>query len=564
MGKWRQPGEGVTLEHAALSYSRMRTYTGAIANVAVLLVVAISGLAFALRLLYLGRESFWSDEILSVQRASAGWFEGGTHMVAYHTMLRVWLILGDSELTIRLLSVIFAVATIPVIYLMGARLFSISTGVLASLLIAVNAYHIQYSQEARAYSLLVLMASLSSYFFVLILEKPSRLIWAGYVITSALMVYSHVFGGIILLAQFGSLLFLHWRRIPWKWMLSAWVATALLLDFVIRSTVGIVLAQVTASDQGGGGSLWIPPPTLETIRETLFFLTGNGTQRDGEALLIAYAIPIALALFITLAAWLSPLIGLTHRRPSWISMRWPESRESWLTPGTLPLSWLLLPILVLLGASLINPVFVPRYTLSSLPALALVAAVGFTYTFHFFRNYPSPRLNVVPMLALGGVLVVLLALSARGVQAYYAEFAEEDWRGVTQHIASNWQPGDGILFYMPWMEPKFRFYLDRQGLRLPESAYMVPESDWRQFIYIGEMGRNPDHEVIAQYLPDHYERVWLVLGHHSTRNRPAVLQEIRAALKTQYPNELFTVRSKIRVGIYRSESANPPAEQAAR
>jgi mannosyltransferase len=542
------------MKYATAGHIQVRTAIATTVN-ATVIVAAITGLALVLRLLYLGKNSLWSDEILSVQRASGDWFEGGTHMVAYHTFLHIWLNMGDSEATIRLLSVIFAVATIPVVYLLGVRLFSPATGLVASLLMAVNAYHIQYAQEARGYSLMILMASLSSLFFVLGLQKRSWLVWAAYVITSALIVYSHVFGSFVLLVQIGSLLFLHWRRVPWKWMLSVWVGMALMMDFVIRQTFDTVLGQVSSAVGGseGGGLNWIPSLTLESIKGTLVLLTGNGIETGGAPLLIAYAILIALALVIGLAAWVSTLKRTTRRNSSYI-----EDGVAQPSPGALPLSWkitflfmwLLLPILVLLGASLISPVFVPRYTLSTLPALALVTAVGIIYPIQFFKSRLSGKLSVAASLALGGVLAVILALSAQGVLTYYSQYNKEDWRGVTQFVTSRLQPGDGILFYAPWMQGKFGFYLDRLDLQLPDIVYMVPSGDWREFIYVGEMGRNPDREVIARYLPDHYKRVWLIVSHYTTGNRQQVLNEIMAALRITYPMERFNTIGGVRVGLY--------------
>jgi mannosyltransferase len=556
------------MEHAAPGYSRVRSYTAAAVNVAVI-VAAISGLALVLRLLYLGQHSFWSDEILSVQRASGDWFEGGTHMVAYHTLLHIWLVLGDSEIIVRSLSVIFAVATIPVVYLLGARLFGSVTGLVASFLLAINSYHIQYAQEARSYSLLTLLASVSSLFFMLGIEKRSRLIWAAYVITSALTVYAHIFGAIVLLAQAASLLFLHWRKIPWKWMLSAWVATGLLLDFVIRGAIGTALEQVAdETAEGGGGIEWIEAPTLQSIKGTLAVLAGNGVDERGDILLAAYAVPVVIALIIAVAIWASSLKRLTHRKSDCTCSRCTEIRTAQPSSET-PLSWrfaflfswFLLPFVVLLAASLISPVFVPRYTLASLPALVIIAAVGITYTFRFIRNRLSVTQRAIASVAMGAVLLVILGLSARGINSYYTEFEKEDWRGAALLITSRWQPGDGILFYMPWMEGKFRFYLDRLDLQLPPSAYIVPQSEWRDFIVDGEMGENPDSQVIAQYLPaEEYGRVWLVLAHHGSSSRTEVSHELRAALQTVYPSENIITLDKVRVLLYRQAAVKSPID----
>ena len=76
-----------------------------------------------LRLLYLGKESLWGDEAFTVALASIPLptmlkllATNEPNMSLYVLMLRGWLALGDSEATIRLPSVVIAVATVPLLY----------------------------------------------------------------------------------------------------------------------------------------------------------------------------------------------------------------------------------------------------------------------------------------------------------------------------------------------------------------------------------------------------------------------------------------------------------------
>jgi mannosyltransferase len=130
-----------------------------IATVSALLAITV--LALFLRLHLLGQDSFWGDELTSVRRAQLDWdafwelMRGPAAMALYYVLLRFWILLGDSEFTVRLLSVISAVATVPVVYFLGKSLFDARVGLIAALLLAMNAFHIQYSQEARSYSLLL-------------------------------------------------------------------------------------------------------------------------------------------------------------------------------------------------------------------------------------------------------------------------------------------------------------------------------------------------------------------------------------------------------------------------
>ena len=82
-----------------------------------LLLWATVLVAAALRLIALGRKSFWLDEIASVaisRRPSPVfwhflWHDEG-NMALYYVLLKPWLHFGYAEATVRLLSVIAGVA----------------------------------------------------------------------------------------------------------------------------------------------------------------------------------------------------------------------------------------------------------------------------------------------------------------------------------------------------------------------------------------------------------------------------------------------------------------------
>src|SRR5271167_1006990 len=121
---------------------------------AVLVVIFMVASATALRFHDLAAKTFWFDEGVSVGIARLDAYNflrilwrREANMSLYYLLLRLWLHLGNGEAFIRSLSVIFALATIPVLYYLGARLFDSRTGLFAAALLTVNAYHIRYSQE---------------------------------------------------------------------------------------------------------------------------------------------------------------------------------------------------------------------------------------------------------------------------------------------------------------------------------------------------------------------------------------------------------------------------------
>src|ERR1700690_770049 len=132
---------------------------------AALLIVAGAGII--LRLHLLTAKDFWDDEAASVIFASLPWpsflktiWNYEANMSLYYILLRAWMHFGDNEAAIRSLSVLFGVALIPAIYILGKRLFGEREGVVSAMLSAVNMFQIRYSQEARAYSLVMLLSVL--------------------------------------------------------------------------------------------------------------------------------------------------------------------------------------------------------------------------------------------------------------------------------------------------------------------------------------------------------------------------------------------------------------------
>ena len=114
----------------------------------------------------LGEASLWLDEAASVQFAglpwSTLWLTGYDNAPPlYYSVLKVVLSVSDSEFAVRLPSVVFGVLTIAVVYWAGLLVAGAWGALAAALVFALSAAQVEYSQEARAYSLLVLALALA-------------------------------------------------------------------------------------------------------------------------------------------------------------------------------------------------------------------------------------------------------------------------------------------------------------------------------------------------------------------------------------------------------------------
>src|SRR5262249_33952265 len=112
------------------------------------LLASITLCSMLLRFHALGAKSIWLDEGISIAIARLPWsqllrvlWQREANMTLYYLLLRCWMTLGSSEGFIRALSVLFSVATVPLLYALGSRLFGRPAGLLAAWLLAINAYH---------------------------------------------------------------------------------------------------------------------------------------------------------------------------------------------------------------------------------------------------------------------------------------------------------------------------------------------------------------------------------------------------------------------------------------
>src|SRR5205809_7649366 len=135
------------------------------------MVVFLTLLGAGLRFFRLSNQSFWTDEISSVTTARAPLNEIGkisaslnncppTYFLALRPIIGNWN--RDIEFRARSLSALAGALSIPlfigVVYLWHQRW---SSALLAGLLLTVNPLHIWYSQEVRAYALMLLFGVLA-------------------------------------------------------------------------------------------------------------------------------------------------------------------------------------------------------------------------------------------------------------------------------------------------------------------------------------------------------------------------------------------------------------------
>lgn len=474
-------------------------------------------LVLVLGFLHLEARSLWLDEASSVRIALEPWDDfrdlvedGGGNMSLYLVLLRGWLHLGESDVAIRSFSVICAAAATAALYALGARLFDARTGILGAFLLALNAFHLRYAQEARGYSLLVLLLVLSSLFFVRRLERPGSGHRAAYVVTSALALYTHFFAVFVLLAQGVSLLFLRARRIPWK---------ELAIDALGIVILTLPLAKLVLSAPAGQLA-WIPPLSPREVYELLVALAGAA----GAPMLALYLLLAGLALVSDRGAWRCTFLTL----------------------------WLATPILLALGISLVKPVLEPRYLIVSLPPFVLLAAAG-------LRSFRRPALRAT-------AVAVLAILAARGVVAEYRIPPEEDWRTATRYVLARARPGDAIVFHAFYTWEPFEHY-SRQSAEPGAAPTRIDlsKATWdagaEAALDVFRAESDDPNAPGAQAMLAGHPRVWLVLSHDTVTPEHALVARVfEAAIEASYALVEQSQFLGVKVRLYARETGAAPAD----
>ncbi len=134
----------------------------------ILALILIVGLV--LRLLDISKTSFWYDEAFTGDVIKLSWKEmfsviaaDKVHPPLFYILIRLWsLLFGVTQFSLRSFSIFFGISTIVTAFFVGKSLFNKNkfpiTGIVLALIVAISPFFVAYSIEARAYSLLALLA----------------------------------------------------------------------------------------------------------------------------------------------------------------------------------------------------------------------------------------------------------------------------------------------------------------------------------------------------------------------------------------------------------------------
>lgn len=163
------------------------------------LIFLILILASFLRLIHITKRDFWYDEAftgITIRDTFSGMMKiivNDVHPPLYYILVKYFSAPFNYDvLGIRLFSAIFGVLCVVAVYFFTQELFNKKTALWASLLAAIGPLVIQYSQEARMYSMYCFLLITAAYFFIRALKTVRLkfyLLWGLFFGISALTHY---------------------------------------------------------------------------------------------------------------------------------------------------------------------------------------------------------------------------------------------------------------------------------------------------------------------------------------------------------------------------------------
>lgn len=447
-----------------------------------LLLVGIILLSFGLRLHDLGVFSFWTDEGLTPLRAGYSIPEilsntitiqegsgKDTHPPLYYLLIHFsHRIFGETDFAYRYPSVLMGILLVPLLYQFGRRLQNRWLGLFVAGLTAVNPLQIWYAKEARMYTLLVLLAALTSYVLWRALSGSNlRRSLFLYLLLASLTVYTHYTAVFLIAAQ----------AILWVWLLWQEGQRKLILgSALLLILVAIPLAPVTI-------------PRLFTGAEADYFYV--------RPLIMLQDVIHGFSLGVTIDFKLISTKLLDWGALGLLILGFVATR-TWLQRSFLFI-YLYAAVLGLMAGSLIKPMYQGvRHILIGSPAFLLLLAWGLLWLIQKTRQARRGTAVAWGTLSALGILI-LTAGPAFSLNNLYTNprYAKNDFQALITYVEQQAGENDLLIFNDAILTPLYPHYRQRSDIAvtaLPTYPYRANERTIN------------DLTALAQT----YQRIWFI------------------------------------------------------
>ena len=381
-------------------------------------------IAFFLRVYRLGYHDFWYDEAWTVNYAKYPWENWNAPL--YWIILHFWTkLFGFSEFSLRSPSLIFSLLSVTLTFLLGKRLFNKKVGILASLFIGFSPFHLWYAQEARDYSMVLFLGTLSSYLFFKATKEERLKLWLSFVLVSMLGLYTNYFYIFLLISQGLYFVLLRRWRLNFKEIICFLVIALGFIPYLNRFLTKFYYVW---------GGFWIPKPSLKSLIITIenFIL---GYNASSHLYLIS---DLLLSLFFICAV---------------LNFKKKELRESLI----FCLLLFIFPILaVFIFSKLFFPIYIDRGLIIFSPYYYLLLGLGIDYL-------GDKQLKKIILSAFLVILLISLSSYYRNLMPaepghHIGVVLKKPYKPALRFIENNFKLGDIIMHTNSSSQEVFEFY----------------------------------------------------------------------------------------------------------
>lgn len=385
-------------------------------------------LTLGLALPTLGTRDLWLDEAFTIGAANQmpqSITERGGSMALYYVLMGAWSEVSSDPAVLRLPSAVLAGGAVWVIGVLTHRVFGARAAVISTLLLVPTWGVLRYAQEARSYSLVMLLAAVSWLLFFEVRDDAASRRWVAWGLVSALLVYSHPYGALVLVAQ----------------------------GLALASTAGSMRASLQAARTG------VITLGIALLPMAVMLLMSEDPVPGWIPPLGTFALSTSLEMVVGPIGWAQAVIALCLVLASvGVAISSPSDDERAV------LIWLWVPGGILLLVSLAQSAIVGRFLIGSLPAVAILFGLAIT-------RLDRASFQVIASAALLAVIIPgHLALQRS---------AGPPWTEVVGLIEQETDDGHshGIIFPDQWQRTVFRVNAEGRPV-LSRLAPVYPSEPW--------------------------------------------------------------------------------------
>lgn len=391
------------------------------------------------------------------------------HVPLYHLSIHVIQSLFGNEIVVgRLYSYIFYALSLPVFYVLGSYLYNRKTALFATTLYGVSPFLVWFSSETRMYTLLILLTSVSHFFFIRLMREPAKITWVAYALCALMGIYTHYFFFLVLLSHAAFYFITRKNNFTQGQFLPLFItAVGLALAFLPW-----VLKVLDGRGVGDSKPVLEVPTSIDFFNVFSNFFFGFQTDPVNSILLSLWPILLVL-LFLAL-----------------------NKKDAYKTETVFLLVATSVPLFVAYVISVVyQPLFLSRYLIVILPAVFLLTArVAETY---------SSRISHIFKFVLLALMLVCLGIQLQSRDTP----VREDYEGASNYLTTHAQGEDIIVASAPFsIYPILYYYKGEAAVRTLPLWNRISDATIPAF--------NPETlEEDVKTLAGSHERLYLVLSY---------------------------------------------------